>query len=96
MKYRMIAASTSDLIGVARGLIDLAEQQHCAGKSGLHQNRNIGRLPFGMNFAKRRRQIAVDPHHEGNARDARNRAAHSAGIAHSHQHAPRSRPEIRP
>ena len=75
-----------ELIGADGLLIDLTGQENRSGDGRLHQDGDVRRLPFRMDLAEGRRQIAINSHHKRHARNARDRAAHSARIAHGHQH----------
>src|ERR1700691_2823124 len=70
-----------ELIGTAGGVVDLADEQDRTGDNGLHEDRDVRRLPSRMNFAEGRGQVAVDANNKRNTRDAGDSAADSAGVA---------------
>jgi hypothetical protein len=70
-----------ELICAAGGFADLADEEDAAGEDGLDEDGDVRGLPFGMDAAEGGGQIAVDADDEGDARDAGDCGADSAGVA---------------
>src|ERR1700690_1502403 len=69
------------LVGAAGSVVDLGDEEDGAGDCALDEDRNPRGFPARVNFSEGGGEITVDPDDEGDARNACDRGADSAGIA---------------
>jgi hypothetical protein len=70
-----------ELIGAAGGVVELADEEDGSGDGTLDEDGDPRGFPAWMNFSEGRGKIAVDADDEGDAGDACDGRANSAGVA---------------
>ena len=74
------------VVSAFHGRTCLSQKNESSRQHSLHGHRNVGRLPFRMNSAKRWRQEFVHAGHEGQPRSSSEVRADRADAAQRHKH----------